>query len=160
MIKKNIKKILSAIPIAFVFLTTNVWTHEYKIGDLKIIHPYILKTYSGARIAGGYMKIVNTGSRSDFLTAVKIDFAKTTQIHQIKMRYDVMLMQEINGGLEILPNSSVELKQWGYHIMFINIINSMVEGETHDGTLYFEKAGAIKVIFNVEKMGFKLKHDN
>ena len=118
------RKLLSTISVIFVLLTSNALTHEYKIGDLKIIHPYIVKTYPGARTASGYAEIINTGNQSDFLTAVVINFAKASKIHQIIMKYDVMQMQEINDGLEISGNSSIKLKQWGYHIMFINIILS------------------------------------
>ncbi len=78
----------------------------------------------------------------------------------MKMENDVMKMRKIKGGLEIPAKNFTELKHTGYHIMFTNLLKTMIKGETHEGTLYFEKAGNIKVIFTVEKMGFKLEDNN
>ena len=51
----------------FNIFITNSLAHEYKIGNLKILHPYIIETPPGAKIAGGYMKIANTGNQTDHL---------------------------------------------------------------------------------------------
>jgi hypothetical protein len=134
--------------------------HEYKIGNLKILHPYIIETPPGAKIGGGYMKIVNTGNQTDYLNLVTVDFAKVAEIHEMKTENDVIKMRKIKGGLEIPGKDLFELKHEGYHIMFINLHKPMIRGETHKGILYFEKAGKIKVIFAVEKMGFKLEENN
>ncbi len=141
----------------FVILTTDLAAHEYKIGNLKILHPYIIKTPPGAVVAGGYMKIVNTSNQFDRLNAVVVKFAESSKIHEMKMENDVMKMREVKGGLKIPAHGSVELKQGGYHIMFMNIIKSMTAGETYEGILFFEKSGNIKVLFSVEEADFKLK---
>jgi copper(I)-binding protein len=44
--------------------------------------------------------------------------------------------------------------------MFLNLLKPIINGKTHEGTLYFEKAGNIKVTFTVEKIGFKLEDNN
>ena len=144
----------------FNIFITNSLSHEYKIGNLKILHPYIIETPPGAKTAGGYMKIVNTGNQTDHLSLVTVDFAKVAEIHEMKMENDVMKMRKIKGGLEIPAGGFTELKHEGYHIMFMNLLKPMIRRETHEGTLYFEKVGNIKVIFAVEKMGFKLEENN
>jgi len=157
---KIIKKQLVIFFVIFIICITNSLAHEYKIGNLKILHPYIIETPPGVMTAGGYMKIVNTGNQTDHLSLVTVDFAKTSEIHEMKMENDVMKMREVKGGLEIPAHGSVELKNRGYHIMFMNLLKPIIKGETHEGTLYFEKAGNIKVIFTVEKMSFKLEDNS
>ena len=157
---KIIRKQLVIFFAIFNIFITNSLSHEYKIGNLKILHPYVIETPPGVRTAGGYMKIINTGTQTDYLSLVTVDFAKVAEIHEMKMENDVMKMRKIKGGLEIPAKNFTELKHTGYHIMFTNLLKTMIKGETHEGTLYFEKAGNIKVIFTVEKMGFKLEDNN
>ena len=157
---KIIRKQLLIFFAIFNIFVTNSLAHEYKIGNLKILHPYIIETPPGAKISGGYMKIVNTGNQTDHLSLVTVDFAKVAEIHEMKTENDVIKMRKIKGGLEIPAKDFTELKHKGYHIMFINLHKPMIRGETHKGILYFEKAGKIKVIFAVEKMGFKLQENN
>jgi hypothetical protein len=157
---KIIRKQLLIFFAIFNIFVTNSLAHEYKIGNLKILHPYIIETPLGAKIGGGYMKIVNTGNQTDYLNLVTVDFAKVAEIHEMKTENDVIKMRKIKGGLEIPAKDFTELKHKGYHIMFINLHKPMIRGETYEGILYFEKAGKIKVIFAVEKMGFKLEENN
>jgi copper(I)-binding protein len=153
------KQLLIFFAIFNVFITNSL-AHEYKIGNLKILHPYIIEMPPGAKIGGGYMEIVNTGNQSDNLSLVTVDFAKVAEIHEMKTENDVIKMRKIIGGLEIPAKDFTELKHEGYHIMFMNLLKPMIRGETHEGTLYFEKAGNVKVIFTIEKMGFKLEENN
>jgi len=157
---KIIRKQLLIFFAIFNIFVTNSLAHEYKIGNLKILHPYIIETPPGAKISGGYMKIVNTGNQTDHLSLVTVDFAKSAEIHEMKTENDVIKMRKIKGGIEIPAKGFIELKHKGYHIMFMNLLKPMIRGETHEGTLYFEKAGNVKVIFTIEKMGFKLEENN
>jgi hypothetical protein len=157
---KIIRKQLVIFFVIFNFFITNSLTHEYKIGNLKILHPYIIETPPGAKIAGGYMKIINTGNQTDHLSLVTVDFSKVAEIHEMKTENDIIKMRKIKGELEIPAKDFTKLKHEGYHIMFMNLLKPMISGETHEGTLYFEKAGNVKVIFTIEKMGFKLEENN
>ena len=150
------KQLVIFFAILNIFITNSL-AHEYKIGNLKILHPYIIEIPPGAVVAGGYMKIVNTSNQFDRLNAVVVKFAKSAKIHEMKMENDVMKMREAKDGLIIPAHGSVELKQRGYHIMFMNITKSMTAGETYEGILFFEKSGNIKVLFSVEEADFKLK---
>ena len=136
---KIIRKQLVIFFAIFNIFITNSLAHEYKIGNLKILHPYIIETPPGAKTAGGYIKIVNTGNQTDYLSLVMVDFTKVAEIHEMKMENDVMKMRKIKGGLEIPAKNFVELKHEGYHIMFMNLFKPMIKGETHEGILYFER---------------------
>ena len=59
------------------------------------------------------------------------------------MENDVMRMKQVEGGLEIKPGATVELKPGGYHLMFMDLKEPLKEGQTIKGTLVFEKAGSV-----------------
>ena len=129
------------------------WAHEYKAGDLEIVHPWARATLKGSDVADGFMKIINHGSTPDRLISVSVEFAKTGQIHDMKMDGDVMKMQELTGGLEIPAGATVELKPKSLHVMFIGVNQELVPDMVVDGELTFEKAGKVKIEFMIEPAG-------
>jgi copper(I)-binding protein len=74
-------------------------------------------------------------------------------------------MRQQSNGLEIKPGETVEFKPGGYHLMFVNLKQALVQGRPFIATLQFEKAGKIDVRFNVEGIGAQsggtseMKHD-
>ena len=132
---------------------TGAEAHDYKLGPLVINHPWSRATPKGAPVAGGYMKITNTGTTPDRLTGGSIEIAKRFEIHEMSMDGSVMKMRELTGGLEIPPGATVELKPGSYHIMMMNLSKPMTKGERVKGTLTFEKAGKVDVEFAVEAVG-------
>jgi copper(I)-binding protein len=136
------------------------WAHEFKAGDLEIVHPWARATLKGSDVADGFMKIVNHGSTPDKLIAVSVEFAKAGQIHDMKMDGDVMKMQELTEGLEIPAGATVELKPKSLHLMFIGVNQELVPDMIMDGELTFEKAGKVKVEFMIEPAGTAHSMDN
>lgn len=134
--------------------------HEFKLGNLEIVHPWTRVPLKGSDVTGGYLKIINHGSTPDRLLAVTVDFSKTTQIHEMKMEGDVMKMAELKDGLEIPAGATVELKPKSYHIMFMGVTQELVANEMVDGELTFEKAGKVKVEFMVEPADASHSMDN
>ncbi len=126
--------------------------HEYVLGEIEIIHPVIRATPPAAKVAGGYMLLMNNGEAADRLVGGSADFAGRVEIHEMKMDGDVMKMRELDGGLEIPGGGEVTLEPGGYHLMFMELKQPMVAGDKHDVRLVFEKAGEIAVQFHVEEM--------
>jgi hypothetical protein len=126
---------------------------DYLIGALKIGHPWTRATPGGARVAGGFMTITNTGAEADRLIGGSVERAAIFEIHEMAMDGGVMTMRALAGGLEIRPGETVTLKPGGYHAMFIDIRQRFVEGQNVKGELVFEKAGKIAVEFKVEALG-------
>ena len=124
-----------------------------KIGALTIEQPWLRATPSGAKVAGGYLRITNTGSSSDRLVSTSIPVAGRGEVHEMSMEGGIMKMAPVDGGLEIKPGASVELKPGGFHLMFMDLRAGLKEGETVKVTLTFEKAGAIDVAFPVAAIG-------
>lgn len=127
--------------------------HEVKAGDLTLEHPWTRATPTGAKVAGGFVVIRNTGSAPDRLVGGTADFAGKLEIHEMAMEGDVMKMRPVDGGLEIPAGGEVALKPGSFHIMFMGLKAGLAEGDAVKGTLVFEKAGAVEVEWAVEGMG-------
>jgi periplasmic copper chaperone A len=124
-----------------------------KAGDLTIETPWLRATPNGAKVAGGYVRITNTGSTPDTLTGATVPFAKSGDIHAMSMEGGVMKMAPVSGGLTIKPGETVELKPGGYHLMFEGLTGAPKVGETVSGTLTFARAGTVPVTFSVAPIG-------
>ena len=144
----------SLLILAFLgFGVTAAAAHEFKIGDLEIVHPWARVTLKGSTVADGFMKIINHGSTPDRLLSVTVEFAKTGQIHDMKIDGDVMKMQELTDGLEIPAGATVELKPKALHMMFIGVNQELLPDTMMNGELTFEKARKVKVEFMIEPAG-------
>jgi copper(I)-binding protein len=144
------------ITLALLFFASQpLLAHEFEIGDLQIVHPWSRETPEGARVASGYVKIVNHGSQPDRLIAVTGEIAGRAEIHDMTVDdKGVMTMRPID-GLEIPANGEVEFKPGGSHIMFIDLKDTRKEGERFAGSLTFEKAGTVEIEFAVDAAGGK-----
>ena len=137
--------------VLFLAVTaTAAFAHEFKVGDLEIVHPWTRVPLKGTDVTAGYMKIINHGTTPDRLIGITVEFSKSAQVHEMKMDGDVMKMEEMQGGLEIPAGATIEMKPKSYHIMFMGLTEELVAAEMVDGELVFEKAGKVKVEFMVE----------
>ena len=138
--------------LALLTLGGTAIAHDYRVGDLHIDHPVARETPANAPVSAGYMTIRNEGAEADRLIGGTVGFADAVEIHEMVMDGDVMQMREIEGGIEIPPGEAVKLMPGGLHVMFIGMNQRLEAGQEHDGTLTFEKAGAVEVVFQVESL--------
>lgn len=134
--------------------------HEFKAGELLIKHPWSRATVPAAKVAGGYLTVVNPTAQADRLVSTTVEIADRAEIHEMSMKDGVMSMRAISGGLEVPANGELALEPGkgghaGYHLMFMGLKRPLKEGEKFAGTLTFEKAGTVSVEFAVEAMGKK-----
>lgn len=126
---------------------------ETKAGALAIEMPWLRATPGGAKVAGGYVTVRNTGAEPDRLTGAAIARAGRGEIHTMSTENGVMKMAPVAGGLTIAPGESVALKPGGLHLMFLDLTDGLRAGETISGTLTFERAGTVPVTFTVAPIG-------
>lgn len=134
--------------------------HDYRIGGLRIDHPWALATPAGAKVGAGYMKITNEGTQTDRLIALSSPLARRVVIHATTMENGVARMRLLDKGLEIKPGETVELTTQGMHVMFEDLREPLVAKARIEGTLVFEKAGRIAVEFPVAPIGTKVPVDH
>jgi periplasmic copper chaperone A len=151
------KIFLGAAAAAFVVngALSQETSRSYKLGSLVIEAPWIRATPAGAKVAGGYLKITNTGQQVDRFIGCSLPVAAEVQVHETTMNDGVMKMRRLEKGLDIGAGKSVELKPGGYHLMFTGLREGLKEKQTIKGTLIFEKAGSVEVEYSVAPVGAK-----
>ncbi len=127
--------------------------NEYKAGPLVIDRPWVRATPGGAKIAGGYMTISNTGTTPDRLMGGSFMRATRFEVHEMRMQGSVMQMRELPNGLEIGPKQAIKLAPGGYHVMLMGLKQPLKQGERIKGQLVFEKAGTVEIEYVVEAIG-------
>ncbi len=65
---------LTAAALALL-VVGSVHAHDFTVGPLVIAHPWTRATPKSATVAGGYLKITNTGSTPDRLTGGSVEVA-------------------------------------------------------------------------------------
>jgi copper(I)-binding protein len=91
-----------------------------------------------------YFKIENKSEKPDTLYKVSSDIAEHVMMHETYKKNDMMGMREIK-NLVIKPNSTVEFKPGSYHVMLMNLIKDIKNGDELNFTLYFKSAGEINI---------------
>ena len=124
-----------------------------RAGAIAIEAPWLRATPAGAKVAGGYVTLRNTGTEPDRLTGASIPRAGRSEIHSMTTEGGVMKMAPVEGGLTLAPGAEVALKPGGYHLMFLDLKDGLKAGETVSGTLTFERAGTVPVSFTVAPIG-------
>ena len=124
-----------------------------KAGALTIETPWLRATPGGAKVAGGYLRVTNTGSEADRLLSVTSAASGKGEVHEMSSEGGVMKMREVVGGLAIAPGKTVELKPGGFHLMLMDLKQPLKEGETVPVTLVFAVAGKVEVPFPVSAAG-------
>jgi copper(I)-binding protein len=145
------KSLLLAAALALVIGPASA--HEYKAGSIEIKHPWSRATPKGSEVAGGYMKLINTGKEPDRLIGGSVPIAGKFEIHEMSMEGGVAKMRMLPKGIEIKPGETVELKPGSYHLMFVGLKQPFEKGKRVKGTLQFEKAGTVEVEYAVEAVG-------
>jgi periplasmic copper chaperone A len=129
-------------------------------GDLTISGAWARTMLPGQPTGGGYLTITNKGSAADRLLSVTSGSAGMVEIHSMEMNGNVMVMRPVEGGLEIPPGATVELKPGGLHMMFMSVKKPFKTGATVEVTLKFERAGTVNVKLPVQAKEGTDEHAN
>jgi copper(I)-binding protein len=103
----------------------------------------------------GYVEIKNNGTAPDKLLHGSVSVAKRFQIHSTTIEDGVAKMREITAGIEIKPGETIKFEPGASHLMFVNLVQPLHQGEKVRGTLTFEHAGTIDIEYAVLGMGAK-----
>jgi periplasmic copper chaperone A len=126
------------------------WARDFQLHDITIQNPWARATPKGAEVAGGYLRIKNTGQQPDKLVGGSCDFSDTVEVHEMATKDGVMTMRPLANGLQIKAGGVVDLNPGSLHLMFTKLKKPLKQGDTAKVTLKFEKAGDISVEFSVE----------
>src|SRR6266581_2992802 len=149
----SITRAIACATMLAYFLAAPVLAEEVKAGDLVITQAWSRATPGGAKIAGGYLTIQNKGSAADRLIGGSADVADKVQVHEMATTNGVMTMRPLDKGLPIEPGKTVRLAPGGHHLMLLDLKSPLKQGDKVPVTLEFEKAGKVKLTFDVEGVG-------
>jgi hypothetical protein len=145
--------LLSALALSVT--TIDALAREYAAGSIKVSQVWARVPPAGAKVAGGFMTLTNTGKEADRLIGGTALVAGRFEVHEMRMSDGIMKMRELKDGLEIKPGETVALKPGSYHIMLMDLKAPLVAGTPFKGTLVFAKGGTIEIEFQVAPLGAK-----
>jgi copper(I)-binding protein len=99
---------------------------------------WIRGTVAQQKATGLFAQI--TSSRGGRLVAVSSPAAGVAEVHEMAMNGDVMKMRALPDGLELPAGKAVELRPGGYHVMLMDLKQSLNDGDQVPVTLVFEGA--------------------
>jgi copper(I)-binding protein len=136
---------------AAVLVTTGAGAHEFKVGAIDIGHPWSRPTPKDANIAGGYLTITNKGKTADRLIGGASPSASQIEVHEVVDVDGMTKTRPLANGIEIKPGKTVELKPGSYRLLLLGLKEPFQLGQKVKGTLVFEKAGPVEILYNVEE---------
>lgn len=136
------------VMIIFLSLLKVSHAHQFQEKHININHPHIKFTISSGS-AAGYMKIVNMGYEIDRLVGVEVNFADA-ELYSTEVKDGMTKMIKVD-YIDLPAQKAKSLIPGNHHIMFSNLKIELIEGMSLEGTLTFESAGQIIVLFEVEK---------
>ena len=116
------------------------------IAQVKVEGAWARPTVPGQQGGGGFLTL--TSRSGDRLVGGSTPAAQRFELHTMAMKGDVMEMRQID-AVDLPAGKTVELKPGGLHVMFIGLTRPLALGSKVPVTLKFEKAGELKVDFEV-----------
>lgn len=122
---------------------------EQVVGDLKLSAPWIRASVPGQVNGAGYVQIDNKAAQADRLISATTNGVNRVELHTIITDNGVAKMREVP-GIDVPANGAVKLMPGGFHIMFLGLTAPFKADTTVPVTLKFEKAGEVKVDFEIK----------
>ncbi len=117
-----------------------------------ITDSWVRPTMGSKRSTAAYMNITNSSEKADFLYKVTSAQAAKTELHKI-VSDDKGVDHMVHIDKLVIPaQQTVKLTTKGLHIMLFQLERVLFVGDKIELTLYFEKAGQIKLIVPVTKL--------
>ena len=110
-----------------------------EISDVVISDAWVRATTGSedASMTGAFMQLSNKGESAVRLVGATSTVARMVQVHAMVMKDGKMVMQELEGGLEVEPGSHAHLRPGGNHVMLMGLTEPLAAGDEVDLTLEF-----------------------
>ena len=109
------------------------------VAQVVVANPWVRGTVAGQKATGAFMELKSATDTS--LVSAASPVAGIVEVHEMKMDAGVMRMNAVD-KLALPAGKAVELRPGGYHVMLMDLKQTLKEGDTVPVTLTFEdKAG-------------------
>lgn len=102
-------------------------------------------------MTGAFMQIENGSDEQVTLTGASAEVAGMTELHQMVMKDGKMVMQPIEGGLEIPAGQTTVLQPGGNHVMLMRLEEELSPGDEVTVTLEFADGGSEELTLPVKE---------
>ena len=143
--------------IILITFTSTSFGETLNFKNLVIKEFWIKPSTGNHKITSGYLIIQNNSNFDERLISVTSNFSKKTELHQMDVKNDIMIMKKLVKGLIIKAKSETVLKPGGYHLMFLNLNNPVKITNSYKVNLFFENSGSFVV--NMPVLDKKLKNN-
>lgn len=118
---------------------------------VSIEEPWARATFALAKTGAAYMSITNNSKTEVVLSSVSVsdNIAMTTELHHTVMEDNMMQMQELEDGIKIKVNATVELSPGGMHIMIMGLTGPLNKGESISIDLHFADGSSLTKVFPI-----------
>ncbi|EXL02143.1 membrane protein [Brucella anthropi] len=152
--EKSMLKYIRILSVTAAFVSASTaFAHDFRVGDIVINHPWTRATSPAAKVGGGYFDAANNGAVTDRLVGASSTAASRVEIHKMEMSDGIMKMRPVPDGMVISAGGKIELAPGGYHLMLIDLVKPIKEGDMVPVTLQFELAGSVEVEFAAGALG-------
>ena len=121
-------------------------------GTILVSEAWIRAMPPSVKMTGAYLTIENATGAELVLTSAATTVARSVQIHRMEQVGEVMKMKEI-GELRIPAGERAVLAPKGFHLMLIDLLRPLKEGETIPLVLNFAGGATMTVDAVVSKWG-------
>jgi copper(I)-binding protein len=111
--------------------------------QVTVTDPWIRGTVPQQMATGAFMQLKS--AKDAKLVEARSPVAGVVEIHEMKLENNVMRMRAVP-ALDLPAGRTVELKPGGYHVMLMDLKQTMKEGEVVPVTLVVESAGKREAI--------------
>lgn len=140
---------LSVAGTGILFALAPAFGRDTRAGTLHLTGAWSRPTPPAAPAGVGYLSIVNAGPRADRLLGGTSSAVERVEIHEMKLTDGIMRMRPVSGGVPLQPGKTVTFAPGGYHLMLVGPKQPLVVCGAVTITLRFQRAGAVKVSFDV-----------
>lgn len=126
------------------------YTHDYRLSDMRIAHPFAVETPPGAPTGAVYLDISNFSARPLHLISARTHMAEQVEIHHMQMNNGLMEMRGVT-DLIVEPEQTLLMRPGnGYHLMLINLASQLKNGDNFPLWLTFSEHDEMRVEVRVQ----------
>ncbi len=125
---------------------------ELNVGDLAFVSAWARATPPGVGVGAAYVAIENRGAADDRLVGAATPAARSVMLHETVEQDGIARMRPLD-AVSLPAAGGVEMKPGGIHMMLMDLLGPLKEGETVPLTLSFETAGEVTVELTIAPIG-------
>ncbi len=130
----NLKSLLTVVALAAASLSASA--------QVDVQNAWARGTVKGQMATGAFMTL--TAKDATKLVGASTPVAGVAQVHEMTMKDGVMKMNEVKGGLDLPAGKAVELKPGSYHVMLMDLKQTIDKDSTVPLTLLFKDAKGVE----------------